>query len=129
MTGFCFLYILPSCKKTVEPPPPPVSNHIGFWMGKYSTGATTYPSYGYAMLLRTNGTVRVFNGADTTTATKAEGTYTFTGTTINTVYSYSPSPGRLSTTAVIDAKNTFQQGSWGNGTSVVDRGKFFLVKQ
>lgn len=117
-----------SCKKDKDETPPPPSV-VGFWKGKYGNGATTYPTAAYAFLFRSNGTVRVFEGADTTTAGKAEGTYTVSGTTVNTTYTYLNSGPTYSTTAVTDAKFTLLEGSWGSGTNTTNGGRFFVNKQ
>lgn len=118
-----------SCSKD-DTPPPSDPAHVGLWKGKYGNGATTYPNQGYAMLLRNNGTIRVFDGADTATASKAEGTYTLTGTSFSTTYTYLiPGGSTFSTVAVFDSKFTFMEGTWGSGTNTTNGGRYFLVKQ
>jgi hypothetical protein len=121
------LVTVTSCKKDDPVATDPI--HVGFWKGKYSNGSTTYPTSGYAMLLRANGTMRAYDGADTATAGKAEGTYTISGTTINTTYTYLGGGSTFSTTAILDAKTTFAEGTWGSGTNTTSGGRYFLVKQ
>jgi hypothetical protein len=116
-----------SCKKDDPVATDPI--HVGLWKGKYSNGSTTYPTSGYAMLLRTNGTLRAYDGVDTATAVKAEGTYTISGTTINTTYTYLSGGSTYSTTAALDTKTTFIEGTWGSGTNTTNGGRYFLVKQ
>lgn len=119
------LFFASSCKKDKDETPKP--SILGFWKGKYGN-STSYPSLGYAFLFRNNGTVRIFNNLDTAAAIKAEGTYTVSGTTVTTNYTYSTSLS-YSTSATIDNNMTFQEGTWGNGTSTTDGGRFFIVKQ
>ncbi|MFT3825644.1 MAG: hypothetical protein QM731_17120 [Chitinophagaceae bacterium] len=102
---------------------------VGFWKGKYGSPLTTYPTNGYCFLFRSNGTVRVFDGTDTTTASKAEGTYTVSGTTVNTTYSYITGGSQYSTTGTVDSKFTFIEGTWGPGTNATSSGRFFINKQ
>jgi hypothetical protein len=64
------LAIASSCKKSSNSPAP--KSVVGYWVGDYGSGTAT-PSEGYAFLFRTNGTVRVYNNSDTTTALAAEG--------------------------------------------------------
>lgn len=112
-----------ACKKDDSDKP----THIGLWKGKYG-GVSAYPTSTWYMLFRDNGTVRVFDGSDTTTATKAEGTYIFTGTAVNTTYTYPPST-KYSTTATINARLTFQEGTYGSGTNTSGSGRFIMVKE
>ena len=119
--------IASSCKKSSTTTTDP--GYVGLWKGKYGSGATTYPTNAYQFLFRNNGTVRVFDGADTATATKAEGTYTISGSTVNTTYTYLGGGSTYSTTTTMDPKFTFQEGSWGSGTNTSNGGKFFLNKQ
>ena len=116
-----------SCKKD-DPAPASDPAYVGLWKGKYGS-STAYPTSGYTFLFRNNGTVRVFDGVDTATASKAEGTFTISGTTVNTTYTYLGGSNTFSTTAVMDSKNSFQEGTWGSGTNTTNGGKFFIVKQ
>lgn len=121
--AFMFLFIFSACKKDKDDRP---SIH-GLWVGKYGD-MTTYPTMGYVVLFRTNGTVRVYDGSDTTTAFAAEGTYSVTNSTVNTSYEY-PGGDKFSTTAVINAHKTFLEGTYGDGDNTTGSGRFFLVKQ
>ena len=112
-----------SCKKeeTVTP------TVVGLWTGKYSNVVTSNDfTNGYAALVRSNGTVRFFDGSDTTTASKAEGTYTSVGNTFNATYTYSGG-GTFGVTATVNSINAFMEGTWGSGTSTTS-GKFFMHK-
>ena len=126
LSMFCLLI---SCKKSS-----PVTNsnpaYVGLWKGKYG-GGTNYPTNGYAMLFRNNGTFRVFGGTDTLIATlKGEGTYTVSnGTTINGSYTYPDDGGTYSISATLNSNNTFLEGTWGNAPSNSNGGMFFMVKQ
>lgn len=119
------LVLIVSCKKDKDETQKP--SLAGFWKGKYGN-TTSYPSLGYAFLFRTDGTVRVFNNLDTAAALKAEGTYTLSGSTVSTKYTYSNATV-YSTSAAMDAKMIFMEGTWGSGTNTTDGGKFFIVKQ
>jgi uncharacterized protein (TIGR03066 family) len=120
----CLLSVVtPSCKKDKVDP----SRIVGYWKGKLGN-QTSYPSAGYAMLFRADGTVRVFNSADTTTGSKAEGTYTFRGATITTNYAF-PNNEKFSSTATVDAKFIFQEGTFGSGTNATNGDRFFIKKQ
>ena len=111
------------CKKDKSDPP-----IVGLWVGKYGSSPTIYPTNGFAMLFRSNGTVRVFDGADTSSAPKAEGNYTVSGTTVTCNYSYSAT-ATYSTTAAIDARFTFQEGTWGPPEDPAGSGRYFLNKK
>jgi hypothetical protein len=117
-----------SCKKDNPAPVPSDPAYVGLWKGKYGTG-TAYPSYGYAFLFRKDGTVRVFNDNDTTTASKAEGTYSISGSTVNTTYKYISGGYQYSTAAIMDLNASFIEGTWGSGTNTTNGGKFFIAKQ
>jgi hypothetical protein len=117
-----------SCKKDDPAPASTDPAYVGLWKGKYGVG-TSAPNYGYAFLFRNNGTVRVFNSSDTATAGKAEGTFSVTGSTVTTTYKYITAGDQYSTTAVMDTKSTFIEGTWGSGTNTTNGGKFFIVKQ
>ncbi len=116
-----------SCKK--DDPEPAVPTLEGFWVGKYGSGANTYPDNGYAALFRSNGTVRVFDGADTTTASKAEGTYTLTGSELKASYTYMPSGSKFSFAAIVDSKFTFLEGTWGSADNTTNGGRWFMNKK
>jgi hypothetical protein len=114
-----------SCKK--DDPTPTAPAHVGLWKGKYGSPGS-YPTTNWWMLFKSDGKVRVYDGADTTSASKADGTYSISGGTITTSYAYSVS-NTYSTTATINAQSTFQEGTYGTGTATTGGGNFFLVKQ
>ncbi len=130
---FIALVTFASCKKddpTPAPAPAAVPSLVGFWAGKYGSGATTYPTAGYAFLYRADGTVRVYNATDTASALKAEGTYVITGNSVTSTYAYLPAlTAKYSTTAIVDAKFTFTEGTWGSGTNTSNGGNYFLNKK
>jgi hypothetical protein len=114
-----------SCKKDKAPETPSI---VGFWKGKWGS-SDAYPTYGYAALFRTNGTVRVFDGADTATASKAEGTYSVSGTTVTSTYLYQGATTPILISATVDAKFTFLEGTWGTSPSSTNGGKWILNKK
>jgi hypothetical protein len=121
--------LLSSCKKDDPTPASTDPAYVGLWKGKYGSGASAYPSSGYSFLFRKDGTVRVFDGADTATAGKAEGTYSISGSIVNTTYKYITGGYQYSTAATMDLKTSFLEGTWGSGTNTTNGGKFFIVKQ
>lgn len=122
LSMFCML----ACKKSSTVPNSDPA-YVGFWQGKYGSGAFTYPTNAYSMVFRNNGTFRVIIGSDTATATlKGEGQYTISNDTIKGIYSYPNNGGTYPISALKNSKNTFMEGTWGNN---VTGGLFFLVKQ
>lgn len=121
-------FIFLSCKKSSDSAPAD-PGYVGLWKGKYGSGATAYPTSGYSFLFRNDGTVRVFDGVDTATAGKAEGTYSITGAAVTATYKYVSGGAQFSVAATIDPKFTFQEGTWGSGTNTTSGGKYFIVKQ
>ena len=116
------------CKKDNPEPKPSM---VGFWQGKYGVG-DDYPSNGYAFLFRADGTIRVFNGTDTTSAavSKAEGIYSILGSTVTARYTYmSDGEDTFSFAGKVNAQFTFLEGTWGTGDNTVGNGKYFVVKQ
>lgn len=120
-------FIFISCKKE-NCPAPETPSIVGFWKGKWGS-SDDYPANGYAALFRSNGTVRIFDGADTSTAGKAEGTYSVSGTTVTATYTYAGSSSLLAIAATADAKFTFLEGTWGTSPSSNDGGKWILNKK
>jgi hypothetical protein len=106
--------VIASCKK--EDP----ATVVGFWSGTYDG---TEP---WHVLFRANGTVRVYDGADTATAGFAEGTYTVSDS-VRTQYSYSVD-NRYSTAAKMNDDATSMVGTYGYDTSTDDAGTFTLTK-
>lgn len=118
-------FVFISCKKDKGPE---AASIVGFWKGKWAF-SDAYPTYGYAALFRSNGTVRIFDGADTATAAKAEGVYTVSGTTVTATYTYTGSSSLMAISATVDSKFTFLEGTWGNSPSSTNGGKWFLNKK
>jgi hypothetical protein len=60
-----------ACKKSsAETPVPAAPTHLGLWKGKYSLTTNTQPTENVLYLFRQDGTMRVYNGLDTLTATQ-----------------------------------------------------------
>ena len=116
-----------SCKKE-SCPAPETPSIVGFWKGKWGS-SDAYPTNGYAALFRSNGSVRIYDGADTATASKAEGLYTVAGTTVTATYTYTGSSSPLAISATVDAKFTFLEGTWGTSPSTTSGGKWLLNKK
>ncbi len=117
-----------SCEKDDDVTPAPAPSIVGLWKGKYGA-VGDYPTLGYTMLFRSNGTVRVFDGTDTTIASKAEGTYSISGSTVTTNYTYLSTTNTYSTSATFNSIYTFMEGTYGSGAVTTGGGQFFLVKQ
>lgn len=112
-----------------DPTGPDPTTIVGFWTGKYGSG-NDYPTAGYAFLFANDGTVSVWDGTDTTTtAGKAEGTYTLTGSTVTTNYTYIVGGGTFSTSGTVTPQFTFLEGTWGSGANTTNGGRFFVVKE
>ncbi len=129
LTLLTSLFTFSSCSKDKDVKKPSL---VGFWKGKYGSGATTYPTNLYAFLFRSDGTVRVFTNTDTTAAGtfKAEGTYVLSGSTVTTSYTYiAPGTGTNATSATVNPNFTFIEGTWGSGANTSNGGKFFISKE
>lgn len=92
---------------------------VGYWKGKYLGN----PNTDWSWVVRTNNTIRICIGSDTTVGNKYEGTYTTTDSTISVAYSIG---GGLNV-VLNNSKIT-------NGTTRIDGQdfvgyKFFLDKQ
>lgn len=107
-----------------------VPSITGFWKGYYSNSPGGNQTAEYAFLFRADGTVRVFDGYDTTTATGswAEGLYNITGNTVRTYYSYGPGLS-YSTSGTLTNNATKITGTWGDGNSASGSGDFNVTKQ
>lgn len=121
----CTAALFTACKKDNDDAGKPTI--VGFWKGKYGS-LTSYPTFAYGQLFRSDGTVRIYDGNDTATAGKGEGTYAVTNSTVTISYSYSPSL-KFSTTTIMNPAMTFQEGTYGSGTNPSNGGRYFLVKQ
>lgn len=124
---FFAVNILFACKTKDKTPAPTI---VGFWKGLYGYGTAT-PDIPYAFLFRQNSTVRTFaRNTDTALAQKAEGTYSVTGTSVQTTYMYLPAlDDQSSTTGTATENFSSMTGTWGSGTSRTDGGTFNLTKQ
>jgi hypothetical protein len=122
-TGF----ILVSCKKDNTTTPAPAA-HEGYWKGKYGVGSNR-PSLDYSMLIKSDGTFRIYDGSDTATAVKYEGTYTVSGTTFTGVYNLVGGGIQYSTLAGFNAQFTGLDGTYGSGTNTTNGGNYTLTKQ
>ncbi|MEQ1834594.1 MAG: hypothetical protein ABL977_16230 [Candidatus Eisenbacteria bacterium] len=122
--------LLSSCGKDDNPTAPTAAapGISGLWIGKYGS-ATAYPSSGYSFYYRADGSVRVYDGADTAAASKAEGTYTLVGSTVASTYTYLGGGSTFSTTATVNTQFTFIEGTWGPGSTPSGSGLYFVVKQ
>ncbi len=117
-----------ACKKD---DPQPAPSMVGFWQGKYGT-SNNYPTNGYAFLFRSDGTVRVFNDSDTTSAAvgRGEGIYSILGSTVTAKYTYfGPGGATFSVSGMVNSSFTFLEGTWGPGDNTSGNGRFFIVKQ
>ncbi|HVM88091.1 MAG TPA: hypothetical protein VMT76_07865 [Puia sp.] len=125
----CAILIFASCKKSNSSP-----SISGFWKGNYSVSAntsdTSLDTYGYCALLRNNGTCRFYDGADTASASKAEGTYSYSNNAFKATYTYAGSGNNtFSVSATVTGNTNYIQGSWGSGTNTSNGGGFYLYKQ
>lgn len=115
--------VMVSC--TRNDPPPGV---IGFWQGKFGVGNNN-PTNGYCFIFRGDGTVRVFDNQDTTVANKAEGTYSFLGYDVTTKYTFLNGGDSYSSTAKINVRLSFMEGTWGRGNNTSGMGHFYINRQ
>ena len=115
-----------SCKKDNTTKPSPTI--VGYWVGKYGngSGAATSP---YAFLFKADGSVNVYaNKTETALASKAVGTYSVAGTTVNTTFTYPSAAAQYSTISYADSSFTTMSGTWGSGLSTTGN-TFFLNKK
>ncbi len=117
-----------SCKKDKATTTDPTPAYIGFWTGKYGIG-TNRPTFDYAMLLKTNGVFRIYEGADTASAVKYEGNYTVAGTNFTGTYNLLGGGIQYTTVAGFNALFTGLDGTFGSGTNSTNGGSYTLVKQ
>jgi len=104
---------------------------IGLWHGAYANGTdlpTDTGNLGYSFLFRSNGTVRVFDRYDTIPSEAAEGTYTVSGDTVSTTYTFTSALLTYSSTAVINSSDNFMFGTWGSGSNTSGSGLFYISK-
>ncbi len=101
----------------------------GFWTGDIVLNNVSTP---YAALFRSNGTLRVYNAnADTSLATKSEGTYTLANGTVKTTYK--PISGNnvntFFTSSTANANLNVMQGVWGFAENALTTGTLTLNKK
>lgn len=115
-----------SCEDDDVTPTPSI---VGYWLGSYKYLGTS-TEFGYAMLFRSDGTVRVYNGSDTTIlgpTEKAEGTYIISDS-VRINFSYIPNP-ELSAAAKLYTNDNEMVGTFGYGASTAGGGTFTLIRQ
>jgi hypothetical protein len=121
-----------SCSKSKndDPPAPPAPSPVeGYWTGNYTTtGQLGHAKY--AMLIKPNGIVRIYDLAVSTDTTqisdlaKATGVWTLTGMQLQTTY---PTGGKtVNTIATLNAAYTNMTGTWALGALV--KGNITLSK-
>jgi hypothetical protein len=121
-----------ACKKSKveEPAPVPIPKYIGLWKGTYSNagGGIIGDVIHY---YKNDGTVRVFNGSDTSTATvKGVGIWKFMpGNEIHSEYTYTGSPSNFFSTKIgPDTDYTVTVfGRWGTGKIISSPNTFVDV--
>lgn len=118
-----FVFLFAGCERQDLTP-----GVVGFWQGKYGIG-NNYPGNGYSYLFRGDGTVRVFDGSDTTLANKAEGTYTFLSYDVTTTYTFLNGGDTYSSSGKVNVKLSFIEGTWGRGKNTSGMGSFFITRQ
>jgi len=127
-----------SCSKDDDNPKPtePTAEEMlaGYWTGTYNLGGDELDR-NYAMLFRTDGTVRVYNlntatdTLDISPASTADGTYQVLGNTVTTSHTYSYYPSVYTTEADTDENFEFMQGNMSAYVEGVDiSATFFLNK-
>lgn len=119
------VFMAMSCKKE-SCPAPETPSIVGYWKGQYGL-STSNPNQFMAILYRANGTVRAYaDGSDSTTANKAEGTYTISGTSITTNFQFS-GVAPTTSTGTVDSKFTLIRANWTQ--SAAFNGTWWLNKQ
>ena len=121
------IVIAASCKKDT-PSADPTPTYVGYWKGKYGTG-TNRPTLDYAMLLKSNGTFLIYEGADTVTAVKYEGSFAVAGTDFTGTYNLISGGIQYATKAGFNAQFTGMDGTYGSGTNSTNGGTYVLTKQ
>jgi hypothetical protein len=119
--------VLVSCKKD-NTSAAAAKPHEGYWKGKYGVGSNR-PTLDYEILIKANGTFRIYEGADTASAVKYNGTYTVSGTTFSGTYNLVGDVVQYSTLAGFNAQFTGMDGTYGTGSSTSGGGSYTLTKQ
>jgi hypothetical protein len=98
----------------------------GYWKGKY--GPSSPPLLDWELLFKPDGTLRVYDGSDTATAGKGEGTYSISDSVVTTHFAFFSDPGyTFSSAGILNANSTKITGTYGR--SDPSGGFFFLDKQ
>jgi len=127
------LILAVACKKNSSDDPVPTptpSPAEGFWFGGYTTtGQAGFENY--AMLIKPNGFVRIYDLGNTTDTgaliigAKVNGSWSMTGNTIQTTYKSGMKI--VNTTATLNAAKTQMNGTW--GYEATTKGGIELIKQ
>jgi hypothetical protein len=126
-----------ACKKSKTEEPISVPKFIGLWKGTFNSGASSAGDVIY--YFKNDGTMRVYNGVDTATAT-AKGTGVWVlqpPTTIVSEYTYtSSSTSFFSSKIIADADYTVGIAAlWGTGKLIsspatyIEKGTLSILKQ
>ncbi|HQD11723.1 MAG TPA: hypothetical protein PLW43_02160 [Chitinophagales bacterium] len=118
-----FGMVATSCKK--EECPAPTYPIEGYWVGKYGNDTIT-PNSGYSMVVEPGGNLTVADGSSISTASKASGTWTLTGSTFSTTYTYSNGGPTYSFTATWTNDGKLRDGTWGNNNNTSGRGTWYM---
>ena len=103
---------------------------VGYWQGEYGRGAST-PNLPYMILFRSNGTVRIYAGeADSSKASKAEGSYAQDAMRLTMQYTYVSGPfsGTYSGAGTINRAGNQITGTYGSGNAQNGGGSFTLSR-
>jgi hypothetical protein len=104
---------------------------VGFWKGKAST-VSIANNYPISYLLRGDGTVRYFLGADSTNATKFEGVYSVSDRQLKMQYSPISSSTQFKTYSekcILNEAFTHFDGTWGDFSNTSGGGLTSADKQ
>jgi hypothetical protein len=131
--------VFTACKKSKVEEPEPTPALVGLWKGKYYLNTNVFLGYDVIYLFRKDGTMRVYNGADTSTATvKGDGIWKLTlPTDIVSEYTYVGSPTNYFSTKISADKDftVAVAAKWGTGKLIsnpigfVENGGLSLNKQ
>jgi len=119
-------FFIASCHKDKDETPTP--SVVGYWKGNWG-GTTGTPTEPWSFLVRSNGTLRIYDGPDTAAASKAEGIYALTGQTLTVNYNYGSGGNDLKVQATLNEALTRIDGTWGISPSNTDGGLLYLDKQ
>jgi len=114
-----------SCKKT--DPKPTISPAEGNWVGKYGSG-NAVPTYYYAFQFNAGGTMSV-KANDAILPSTATGTWTISGDSIRSTYTYTNAGGTFSMIGKYDGHTNIISGTWGSDNNNKDGGTFTITRQ